>query len=52
MVLDTSALVAILPDEPERRTFNEAIEAADSCRVSAATFVESSIVAGVKRKFH
>lgn len=44
MVLDTSALLAILADEPERRAFNEAIEAADSCLMSAATFVKISIV--------
>ncbi len=28
MILDTSALLAILHDEPERRSFNAAIEAA------------------------
>jgi len=44
MVIDTSALLAILQDEPERRTFNEAIEAADSRAMSVATFVEVSIV--------
>ncbi len=44
MIVDTSAVLAILQDEPERRRFNEAIEMADSRRVSAATFVESSIV--------
>lgn len=44
MVIDTSALLAILQDEPERRRFNEAIEMAESRRVSAATFVEVSIV--------
>src|SRR5947199_8286846 len=44
MVVDTSALLAILLDEPERRTFNEAIEAAESRMMSAATFVEASIV--------
>jgi uncharacterized protein with PIN domain len=44
VVLDTSALLAILQDEPERRRFNEAIEIADSRRISAATFVEASIV--------
>jgi len=44
MVIDTSALLAILLDEPERRTFNEAIEAAESRMMSAATFVEASIV--------
>lgn len=44
MVVDTSALVAILSDEPERRAFIEAIEAADVRLMSAATFVEASIV--------
>ena len=44
MVVDTSALLAILQDEPERRAFNEAIEAADSRSMSVATFVEASIV--------
>lgn len=44
MVIDTSALLAILQDEPERRSFNEAIEAAEVRRISAATFVEVSIV--------
>jgi ribonuclease VapC len=44
MVIDTSALLAILQDEPERRGFNEAIEMAETRRVSAATFVECSIV--------
>ncbi|HEX9941139.1 MAG TPA: type II toxin-antitoxin system VapC family toxin [Thermoanaerobaculia bacterium] len=44
MVIDTSALLAILLDEPERRSFNEAIEAAESRVMSAAIFVEVSIV--------
>lgn len=44
MVVDTSALLAILLDEPERRRFNEAIEIADSRKMSAATFVEATIV--------
>jgi ribonuclease VapC len=44
MVIDTSALLAILQDEPERRAFNEAIEAADSRSLSVASFVEVSIV--------
>lgn len=44
MVIDTSALLAILRDEPERRAFNEAIEATESRVMSAATFVEVSIV--------
>ena len=44
MVLDTSAFLAIFQDEPERRTFNEVIESADSCVLSVATFVETSMV--------
>ena len=44
MVIDTSAILAILFDEPERRAFNEAIEAAETRVLSAATFVEVSIV--------
>ncbi len=44
MVVDTSALLAVLCDEPERRPFNEAIEAAESVALSAASFVETSIV--------
>jgi len=44
MVIDTSALLAILQNEAERRPFNEAIEAADSRLVSAATYVECSMI--------
>lgn len=44
MVIDTSALLAVLQDEPERRSFNKAIEAAESRAMSAATFLEVSIV--------
>lgn len=44
MVIDTSALLAILHGEPERRGFIEAIESADSTRMSIASFVEASIV--------
>jgi ribonuclease VapC len=44
MVIDTSALVAILAGEPERRGFIEKIESADTRLLSAASFVEASIV--------
>ena len=44
MIIDTSAIVAILNDEPERRAFNEAIEQSDICLLSAASFLEASIV--------
>lgn len=44
MVLDSSALVAILQDEPERRPFNERIEAAAEVSISAANLLEARIV--------
>ena len=44
MVIDTSAIVAILQDEPERRELNEALEDAQGTYISAATFVEASMV--------
>lgn len=44
MVLDTSALIAVLQDEPERRHFIRCIESADACRLSAATLVETAII--------
>ncbi|MEP0547450.1 MAG: type II toxin-antitoxin system VapC family toxin [Rhodothermales bacterium] len=44
MVIDTSALVAILQDEPERRALTDAILTASSPRMSAATLVEAGIV--------
>jgi ribonuclease VapC len=44
MVLDTSALLAILLDEPERRVFTEAIEAAEARLFSAPSFVETSMI--------
>lgn len=44
MVLDTSAVLAILQDEPERRQFNEAIDAAEARSLSTASFVECSMI--------
>ena len=44
MVVDTSALLAILQDDPERRSFNEALEAADAWWISVVTLVEASIL--------
>lgn len=49
MILDTSALLAILQREPEAVAFAQAIEAASVCRVSAATLVEASIVMAGRR---
>lgn len=44
MVVDTSALFAILVGESERRGFIDAIETAETRLMSTATFVEISIV--------
>jgi len=45
MIVDTSALIAIIKREPEALGFAEAIEAAPVVRVSAATCLEACIVA-------
>ena len=44
MILDTSALVAILYGEPEAQDFVDRIHAADVCRISVANHVELSMV--------
>ncbi len=45
IVIDTSALIAILNHEPERTAFYEAIAAADRCLVSAVTYQDERAVA-------
>ena len=44
MVIDTSALLAILYDEPDARRYADAIAAADRRLISAATLLETAIV--------
>ena len=44
MVIDSSALLAILQDEPERRALVEVIESADRRCLSVVNLVEASIV--------
>ena len=44
MIIDTSALIAILRDEPDAAAYAAAIEAAAHCRMSAASFLEAAIV--------
>jgi ribonuclease VapC len=44
MIIDTSALVAILRDEPQAETCARAIENAAVRRVSAVNFVEAAVV--------
>ena len=49
IVIDTSALVAILNQEPERTAFFEAIAAADRRLVSAVTYQEAGQVLFARR---
>lgn len=49
MVLDTSAVVAILFDEPERRAFTEAIEDDRRRLISTATLLECSLLVESRR---
>jgi ribonuclease VapC len=44
MILDTSALVALLYKEPEAAAFAQLIHDADSCRISVANYIELSKV--------
>jgi ribonuclease VapC len=44
VIVDSSALVAILRDEPEAAAYLRAIYTAGRCRISAASFLEAAIV--------
>jgi ribonuclease VapC len=44
LIVDTSALVAILRKEPEEPSFGRILDDAESLRISAATYLELSIV--------
>lgn len=51
MVIDTSAIVAILFDEPDQQRYSEAIEAAGVRLISAVTRVELAfVIEGRKRE--
>jgi len=49
MIVDASAIIAILRDEPERAEFNRTIERARSRRVSAVNYVEAAVVMDASR---
>ncbi len=49
MVLDTSALLALLLDEPEAGAFRAAVEEDEARVVSAATLLETAIVIEAKK---
>jgi len=44
VILDSSAIVAVLRAEPEAPEFTEAIASAAKCRVSAVSYVEAAVV--------
>jgi ribonuclease VapC len=44
MVIDTSAVLAILLSERDAERFAEAIDKAESCHMSAANFLEAALV--------
>lgn len=44
MILDTSAVIAILADEPESGAFREAIRTRNTVRISAAGYLEAALV--------
>ena len=50
MIIDTSAVIAVLFDERDAAIYANAIAKADACRMSAATFVEVSIVVEAQTK--
>lgn len=52
MIVDSSALVAILRHEGDAQHWAERLEAADSVLVSAATVLETSIVVGPQVHAH
>ena len=52
MIVDSSAILAILFAEPDAADFAAAISAADSCRISAATFVEVAVVVEAQTNGH
>ncbi len=49
MVLDSSAVLAILQSEPERGSLAAALESAESRLMSVVSFVDCSIVLGSRR---
>lgn len=51
MIIDTSAVIAILWDEPERGAFNDAIVHAGVRQMSTATFVEASLAVESSRGY-
>jgi ribonuclease VapC len=50
MIVDTSAILAILFEEDDAELYARALTQADSCRISAANFVEAAVVVEAQTK--
>ena len=50
MIIDTSAIIAVLFNEDDARVYAERIAQSDSRRISAATFVETAIAVETQTK--
>jgi len=50
MIVDTSAVLAILFEEDDAELYARALTRADACRMSAANFVEAAIVVDAQTK--
>ena len=44
MIVDTSAILAVLFEEPDAQRYDEAVARAPSCRMSVASFLEAAMV--------
>jgi ribonuclease VapC len=44
LIVDTSALIAILRDEPDAEIYAQVLATADTARISAANYLETAIV--------
>ncbi|HEY7813119.1 MAG TPA: type II toxin-antitoxin system VapC family toxin [Nakamurella sp.] len=44
MIVDTSAVIAVLADEPDRRLIQEAIDGARVVQISVASYLEAALV--------
>ena len=50
MIVDSSAILAILFNESDAESYAQAITDADACRISAANFVDVAIVVEAQTK--
>ena len=44
MIVDTSAIIAVLRNEPDAVAISEAMQRSQVCRLSAVTYVEAGVV--------